>query len=100
MIIYGYAKEYRYTGDGTLLIKCRVPLMHGPYNYNDFKGTIPKRYVQDKDLPFYPSVLLPSLPIEGDVVALCALDGGNEHFLIIGLTGANYNSGATNIGGV
>lgn len=100
MIIYGYAKDYYYTGDGTLLVKCRIPNIHGPYNYKEFAGKVPKRYVRDEDLPYYPSVLLPYLPSDGDVVALSSLDNGNEHFLIIGLTGASYTSGATNIGEV
>lgn len=100
MVIYGYAKDYYYTGDATLLIRCRIPTIHGPYNYNDFKGSRPKRYTQDKDLPYYPSVLLPNLPVDGDVVALLSTDEGNEHFIVIGLMGSSYNSGKTNIGGV
>jgi hypothetical protein len=100
MIVYGYAKEYYYTGEGMLLIKCRIPVIHGPYNYNDFKGTRPKRYIIDKDLPFYPSVILPHLPIDGDVVALESTDEGKEHFIVIGLMGSSYSSGMTNLGGI
>lgn len=97
MVIYGYAKDYTYEGVGNLMIRCRIPSIHGPYNYNDFKGTRPKRYVKDEDLPYYPSVLLPYLPIEGNVVALMSLDEGNNQFIVIGLMGSTYNSGATNI---
>jgi hypothetical protein len=91
MIVYGFAKDYRYDGDGTLQLKVRIPSIHGPYIQ-----TLSKQiYIKDKDLPWYNSILLPSLPVEGDVVALANLtDGKGSQFIVIGLTGGNYNNGA------
>lgn len=99
MITYGYAKEYQYTGDGTLMIRCRVPSIHGPYNQRDAQGKVIRNYIDDASLPWYPSILLPHLPNEGDVVAVATLDSAYNNMIIIGLTGASYYTGATNIGG-
>ena len=38
MIIYGYVKEYMYAGDGTLMIKTRIPSIHGPMSQREYKG--------------------------------------------------------------
>lgn len=97
MIVYGYAKDYYYTGDNTLMIRVRIPNIHGPYNQKDAKGKMIKGYVFDKDLPYYQSLLLPHLPVEGEVVALTPLTESNTNleFLIIGLTGASYSSPTT-----
>lgn len=100
MIVYGYTKEYYYTGDGTLMIKVRVPSIHGPYSQSDYKGKTVRNYVQDKDLPFYPSLLLPYLPGDGEVAALISTNSGNSQFLVIGLTGGSYFAGVTNLGGI
>ena len=97
MIIFGYAKEYRYTNDSTLMIRVRVPSIHGPYSLHDANGQLVRNYVNDADLPFYQSLLLPHLPGEGDVVALSAMDSSSNDFLVIGLTGASYSSGVTNV---
>lgn len=97
MITFGYAKQYRYTNDSTLQVQVRVPSIHGPYKQTDAKGKLIRNYVQDDDLPFYPSLLLPHMPNEGEVVALSALDKGNNSFIVIGLTGGNYYSGVTDI---
>lgn len=97
MIIYGYAKKYQYTNDSTLMVQVRIPSIHGPYTQLDAKGKTIRNYVQDDDLPFYPALLMPHLPHEGEVVALSSLDKGNSNLLVIGLTGGNYYSGATNI---
>ena len=32
MIVYGYAMQYQYTSEGTLLIQVRIPSIHGPMN--------------------------------------------------------------------
>lgn len=93
MITFGYAKGYRYTGDGTLQIRVRIPSVHGPYSIRDYKGKSVKNYVQDDALPWYGSILLPHLPQEGDVVAVESIDKGNSTFLVLGLTGGSYNSG-------
>lgn len=99
MITYGYAKAYKYAGDGTLSIKVRIPSVHGPYKQSNARGKTIRNYVLDSDLPWYPSLLLPHLPQEGEVVAVQSLNSGNNDFIVIGLTGGSYHAGATNIGG-
>ena len=97
MVVYGYAKEYYYTGDNTLMIKVRIPNIHGPYRKEDSKGKTLRNYVSDDDLPFYQSLLLPHLPAEGEVVALTGISESpsNLDFLVLGLTGASYSSPTT-----
>lgn len=99
MITYGYAKKYMHTGDGTLMIQVRVPSIHGPYSQSEYKGRIARNYVRDVDLPYYQSLLLPHLPTEGEVVALCSTDNARTDFIVIGLTGGSYLTGVTNLGG-
>lgn len=98
MITYGYAKGYQYANDGTLLIKVRIPSVHGAYDKESYRGKTIRNYVPDDELPWYPSLLLPQLPTEGDVVAVASINDGMSSFLILGLTGGSYNSGATNVG--
>lgn len=98
MITYGYAKAYHYTNDGTLQVQVRIPSIHGAYNQRDYRGQMIRNYVRDSELPWYPSVLLPHLPNEGEVVALSSVDNANNDFLIVGLTGGSYYTGTTNIG--
>ena len=97
MIKYGYAKQYQYTNDSTLLVQVRIPSIHGPYNKKDAKGKIIRNYVEDDNLPYYPAVLMPHLPNEGEVVALVSTNDSNNYFLVVGLTGGNYYSGTTNL---
>lgn len=52
MITFGYAKEYYYSGDSTLMVKVRIPSIHGPYRRTDSNGQTIRNYVEDKDLPF------------------------------------------------
>lgn len=99
MVIYGYAKDYMYTGDGTLLVKVRVPSIHGPYYQTNYKGNKAKNYVRDGDLPYYPSLLLPHLPTAGEVVALLSTNEKSSQFIVVGLTGGSYNAGVTNLEG-
>lgn len=94
---YGYAKSYMYTGDGTLLIKVRIPSIHGPYKQSECKGK--KTYTVDEALPYYPSLLLPHLPNDGDVVLLSSTNNTSNDFVILGLTGSSYLSGVTDLGG-
>lgn len=94
MIIFGYVKQYKYNNDSTLQIQVRIPSIHGPYNQSDARGKVIRNYVQDSDLPFYPSLLLPHLPNEGEVVAISSLDDGNTNMIVIGLTGGSYYAGA------
>lgn len=99
MTTYGYCKGYYYAGDGNLMVKVRIPSIHGPYKISQAVGHTLRTYVQDEDLPYYPSLLLPHLPNDGDVVAVMSLDVGKSNMIVIGLTGASFYSGATNIGG-
>lgn len=94
MIVFGYAKDYYYSGDSTLVIRVRIPNIHGPYRREDAKGKTIHNYVEDADLPYYQSVLLPRNPNDGDVLALTPLSESstNLDFLVIGLTGASYSS--------
>lgn len=93
MIIYGYAKGYRYNGDGTLSIRVRIPSIHGPYTQKEFNGRRYHNYVLDKDLPFYQSVLLPYVPGEGEIVMLSSVNESNQEWVVIGLTGGAYGRG-------
>lgn len=97
MVMFGYAKDYYYTGDNTLMIRVRVPNIHGPYRKQDAKGKTIRNYVGDNDLPYYQSLLLPHLPVEGEVVALTPISESNSNleFIVIGLTGASYSSPTT-----
>jgi len=91
MIVYGYVKQYSYLNDGTLSVQVRVPQIHGPYSQTDAGGKIIRNYVQDKDLPWYPSLLLPHLPNEGEVVMLqSANDSKSAEYVVLGLTGGSY----------
>lgn len=99
MITFGYAKGHKYAGDGTLMIKVRIPSVHGAYLQSDYRGKSIKNYVMDADLPWYPSLLLPHMPHEGEVVAVASMDTGNSNFLVIGITGGSYDANNTNKGG-
>ena len=91
MVTYGFAKDYIYDGDGTLKIQVRIPSIHGPYRQEVSRAT----YTRDSDLPWITSLLLPSMPAEGDVVALQTTnESKSSDFIIIGLTGGNYHNGA------
>lgn len=97
MVTYGFAKKYKYSGDGTLSIQVRIPSVHGPYSQAEYNGKQIRNYVLDDDLPWYPSVLLPHLPQEGEVVAVLATNSANSEFIVIGLTGGSYHTGRTKI---
>lgn len=99
MIVYGYVKSYMYSGDGTLRIQVRIPSIHGPYTVAGYQGQAIRNYVQDDNLPYYPSLLLPHLPNEGEVCALTTIGETTTQFIVIGLTGGSYYTGSTNIGG-
>lgn len=92
---FGYAKDYYYTGDSTLMVRVRIPSIHGPYNQSDAGGRIIRNYVSDADLPYFQSILLHRLPKDGDVVLLSSTNNSesNPDFVVIGLTGASYDSG-------
>ena len=92
MITYGYAKDYKYTGDGSLVIRVRIPSIHGPYSRSEYNGKTIRNYIEDKDLPYYPAVLLPHTPTDGHVAVISSLDDSNSQFIILGLTGSQYKS--------
>ena len=95
MITFGYVKDTRYTGDGTLMIKVRIPSMHGPNSLKEYKGKPVRNYVYDDDLPYYPSLLLPHLPTTDEVVALSTTDDSTNQFIVLGLTGGRYSLNIT-----
>ena len=97
MIVYGYVKDVKYSGDGTMQIQVRIPNVHGAYSMTDYKGKTARNYTKDADLPWYPSLLLPHEPGEGEVVALSSMDTSSSSFLVLGLTGGSYNAGLTNL---
>lgn len=97
MIVYGYVKDFKYSGDGTMLIQVRIPNVHGAYQKTDYQGKKVRNYTEDKDLPWYPSLLLAHEPTAGEVVALSSLDNSPSNWLVLGLTGGSYNAGATSL---
>lgn len=94
MIVYGYAKQYQYSADNSSQVQVRIPSIHGPYRQEDAKGQTIHNYIQDEDLPWYPSLLLDHSPTDGEVVALVSTSNSerNTDFLVIGFTGASYSS--------
>lgn len=91
MIMYGFAKNYQYDGDGTLKIQVRIPAIHGPYKQESSKGV----YTKDADLPWVTCLLTVNLPVEGDVVMLQSVnESKSSDFVGLGLTGGNYHNGA------
>ena len=98
MIINGYVKGYKYAGDGTLMIQVRIPSIHGPMRQKEYRGKQVRGYVIDADLPYYPSLLLPHLPNEGEVVALTSTNESSSKFMVLGLTGGSYYSNITDEG--
>lgn len=96
MVTYGYVKDTRYSGDGTLMIRVRIPTIHGAYDKSEYQGKTLRNYTEDVDLPWYPSLLLPHMPAEGEVVALTSLDTTSSNWLVIGLTGGSHRLPNTN----
>lgn len=92
MIVFGYAKDYYYTGDSCLQIRVRIPEIHGPYTRSEYKGNA-SGYTPDDDLPYYPSLILPNEPHDGDVVALASTNKSASQFIVLGLTGGSYGDG-------
>ena len=98
MQVNGYVIDVKYSGDGTMFIKTRIPSIHGPMRQEEYRGQPVRNYVLDNDLPYYPATLLPSVPAYGEVVVLSDSAPGSYQFTIIGLTGGNYARTWTNIG--
>ena len=93
MIIYGYVKGNMYANDGTFRIKVRIPSIHGPFLQT---ANTRASYTRDDDLPWVTSILLPHLPIDGEVVALESVSSAatkGSQYICIGLTGGNYYTG-------
>jgi len=97
MLVYGYAKDYKYTGDGTLQVRVRIPSIHGPWSQKQYKGKTPKNYVLDEKLPYYPALLMPHLPNDGEVVLLSSTNDRSSDFVVLGITGGSYYKGLTNL---
>ena len=92
MTVFGYVIQTQYTGAGELMIRVRIPSIHGPYDKSQYDGKSVRNYVEDKDIPWCQSIILPETPGKGDVVAVTALNEGNTNFLVIGLMGTTYKS--------
>lgn len=90
MISYGYVKDYMYTGTGELQLQVRIPNIHGPVDQREYLGQRVRNYVDDSNLPWYPSLLLPHTPNTNEVVALLAVNEAHNEFVVIGLTGGQY----------
>lgn len=91
MIVYGYAKNYAYEGDGTLKVQVRIPTIHGPYKQVSTK----QPYTKDEDLPWVTCLLTVNLPLEGDVIMMQSInESRSSDFVGLGLTGGNYHNGA------
>lgn len=95
MVTFGYVKDFKYAGDGTLMIKVRIPSVHGAYSQKDYNGQTVRNYTSDEDLPWYQAVVFPQMPTEGEVVALLSVDNGISDFICIGCTGGSYYAGAS-----
>lgn len=95
MFVYGYAVDYYYTGDGSIMVKVRIPNIHGPWKRTDSNGK--KRYVEDENLPYYPGLVMPHRPNPGDVVLLSSTNNTMNNLVVLGLTGASYLAGATDL---
>lgn len=98
MQINGYAIDVKYAGDGTMFVKTRIPAIHGPMHQTEYQGKPVRNYVLDKDLPYYPAFLLPSVPVHGEVVTLQESANETYQFTVIGLTGGTYGGTWTNRG--
>lgn len=85
MITYGYVKEVNTREDGTLWIKTRIPSIHGANSQKEYGGKPIRNYTADDDLPWFQSVILPTVPSVGSIVALSSLNDSNSELIIIGL---------------
>ena len=91
MVVYGYAKQYMFTGTGELMVQVRIPNIHGPIDQREYQGQKVRNYVKDEDLPWYPALLMPHNPNTNEVVALLSINSSDNDFIVIGLTGGFYS---------
>jgi len=89
MITFAFVKDCYYAGDGTMMVKCRIPSVHGPLSEKEYRGQAVRNYVRDENLPYCQSLLLPYEPKVDEVVAVASLDDGKSTFIVIGLTGGS-----------
>ena len=90
MIVYGYVIDTKYTNSGEFYIQVRIPNIHGAMNEETYDGQKIRNFTSQKDLPWYPSLLLPYRPNYGAIVALASTNEKKAEFLVIGLTGGYY----------
>lgn len=93
MIVYGYAKGYKYSSYGALEVQVRVPSIHGPFTQSEYNGKPVRNYTMDANLPYYKSVMLPRNPNDGDVVLLITPTDASTDFIVMGLTGGSWYDG-------
>ena len=92
MVVYGYVYDTMYTGTGELMVQVRIPNIHGPIDQRDYQGQRVKNYTKDENLPWYPALLMPHMPKYLEVVCLMSVNSANNEFIVIGLTGGQYQS--------
>ena len=97
MIVYGYAKDVKYSGDGTMYVRVRIPVIHGPDDRSEYKGREVRNYVWDKDLPYYQANILASVPVNGDILELQTPSEGSTDFIVTGITGSTLAQSLTNL---
>lgn len=94
MVTTGYAIKYRYADNGTTEVQVRIPNVHGPMNKSEYNGKTARNYVEEEDLPYFMSVIMPHMPSYGDVVVLESNHTSQREWTVIGMTGGNYKRGA------
>lgn len=95
MIVFGYVKDCKVDGHGSYTIQVRIPSIHGAYDKESYRGNKIRNYVEDNDLPYYTSLILPHVPNEGEVVALASMSENSKEFIVIGITGGFHTSNET-----
>lgn len=90
MVIYGIAIDTRYSNSGELEVKTRIPNVHGPMSETEYQGAQVTNYTREADLPWYKSILLPNLPNYGEIVLLDSVNGANNEWVVLGVTGGTY----------
>lgn len=92
MVVYGYVKDVKYSGDGNMYVKVRIPNIHGPDRKSEYRGHPVRNYVNTENLPYYQANLLSSVPIYGDVVELRSPNENTTTLYVSGITGGNVQA--------
>ena len=49
MIVYGYVKGVKFSGDGTMQIQVRIPNIHGAFEKANYGGKTIRNYTEDME---------------------------------------------------